>query len=118
MPGKINDEEERDAIESQARESQKTGLRARLEAASNKGKEDEEAMRLWRLKKGGGSEGGAERSVGSAQPKDTREEEEAVKKKQQEAAAKEKEKEDKRVAGERRTHELDRFYREQYERSR
>lgn len=120
MPGKLYDEEDKAEIESQAKESQKKkGLSARLEAASNKGKMDDETMRrAWDAKKGGGSEGGAERSAGSTQPKDTREEEETIKKKREQEAADKEKKEDKRVADERRNHELDRYYRERYEKSR
>lgn len=115
MPGRL-DEEDKKEIELQARETQKKGLSARLEAASDRGRLDDETMRrAWDAKKGGGAEGGASRSVGSSQPKDDREEEEAQKKKA-EAAAAEKEKETERVKNETRGHELDRYYQQQRER--
>ena len=115
MPGRV-DEEERNRIESEAKETQKKGLSARLEAASDRGKQDDAAIRrAWADKIGGGADGGAGRSVGSSQPKDDREEEE-TKKEKEEAAAIEKEKETERVKRETRGHELDRYYQQQKER--
>lgn len=117
MPGRL-DEEDKKEIESQAKEAQKKGLSARLEAASDKGKMDDEAMRrAWDAKKGGGAEGGAGRSAGSAQPKDAQAEEESEKKKRERDAAAEKEKEQKRVNGEhQRNHDL--YWQKQQERGR
>lgn len=116
MPGRV-DEEEQNRIESQAKESQKKGLSARLEEVSHRGKLDDETIRrAWNAKKGGGAEGGASRSVGSSQPKDTQAEEEAKTKQRENEAAAEKEKETERVKNETRGHELDRYYQQQRER--
>ena len=116
MPGRLDEEDKRE-LESQAKESQKKGLSARLEAASDRGKMDDETMRrAWDAKKGGGAEGGASRSAGSPQQKDDREEDEAKKKKEEAAAAEKKEKETERVKSETRGHELDRYYQQQRER--